>query len=113
MTRRGTAEPITWRGVELEPHPATGFYRSASSKLSELRAGDWALERVGESWHGRLRIGRDRFVGVGDTPEAALDAAAGEARRVASFIRRMLPPGARGVVPTPAGKRSKAGAVTP
>lgn len=89
---------FTWRGITLAPVPSLpGVYRSARVELSNLRWSDWKAQKLGEgpsqSWYARLRIGPDRFAGRGDTPAAALDAAAGEALIVARYIRRLVPKG--------------------
>lgn len=91
-TTRRAAEPapFTWRGLEFNPAGA-GFYASTLVRLGSLRTAEWKVQRVGEYWHARLRIGSDRFPGTGATADEALDAAADEARSVASFIRRLLP----------------------
>ena len=96
--KRPTPMPFTWRGVELAPEPSMpGFYRSKRVHLGELLSADWRVTKLREGpeqrWHARLRIGADRFSGRGETAEAALDAAAAEARGVAAFIRRLVPKG--------------------
>lgn len=97
--KRPAPLPFTWRGVELRPEPTLpGFYRSKRVTLGELLSADWRVTKLREGaeqrWHARLRIGAERFNGNGETAEAALDAAADEARGVAAFIRRLVPKGA-------------------
>jgi len=98
VTARGGARPrgFTWRGLAFDaPWPGDevgGFYSSPRIELEE-RSADWKCQRLAATWHARLRIGADRFPGVGATAAAALDAAAAEAANVAALIATMLPPG--------------------
>lgn len=100
MSARNTREPgpngFTWRGIKLVP--VEGLPRTwASSPSIDLgdRGGDWRVEQplAEGGYHARLRIGRDRYPGVGATAAEALTAAAGEAALVATFIVAMLPEG--------------------
>lgn len=95
---QGEPEPegFTWRGIEFSPPaPAegpSGFYSSAPVELAEGRLADWKVHQPKTAWHARLRIGAERYPGVGATRAAALEAAAAEATTVAAFIVAMLPP---------------------
>ena len=91
---------FTWRGIEFSPparNEPDGFYSNIPISLGEDdRAADWKVQRIGPAsissrWHARLRIGADRYPGVGETREAALEMAAAEAANVAAFIVTMLP----------------------
>ena len=84
-------EPLTWRGMVLQPEHNPGFWRSTPVPVTEFRTADWKVHKAGSSWFARLRVGADRFPGRGATPEAALDDAAKEARLVMKFIRALLP----------------------
>jgi hypothetical protein len=69
-----------------------GFYKSEPLDLGG-RSADWKVQPVRDSWHARLRVGIERYPGVGKTATAALEAAAAEAAQVATCIAAMLPPG--------------------
>jgi hypothetical protein len=103
-------EGFTWRGIKFTPPAPTderGFYSSEAIEIGEDgRAADWKVHRPKTVWHARLRIGADRFPGVGETREQALDAAAAEARHVAGFIVAMLP--AESAPAAPRRKRARA-----
>jgi hypothetical protein len=111
---RTSSGGFRWRGIEFsrpvgaEP---SAFYSSEPIVLSEDRAGEWRVQQVnGGAWHARLRIGGDRFPGVGETAAAALDAAAAEASSVATYIIALLPrPWTLGS-PAPASKRPRSAA---
>jgi hypothetical protein len=84
-----------WRGVAFAPVATAtaglGFFSSPSVAVAGDRSSDWKCQRLQTVWHARLRIGGDRFPGVGATPELALDAAAEEAIHVASLISGLVP----------------------
>jgi hypothetical protein len=88
---------FTWRGIKFAPLPdAANLYGSASIEVADDRSANWRCERLAGAaggWHARLKIGGDRFPGVGKTHTEALEAAAGEASNVATYIVAMLPPG--------------------
>ena len=101
--RGGKGDPegatFTWRGIEFKPldgHP--GMYENDAIDVADDRAAGWRVEGVRTAmgaparWHARLRIGADRFPGVGQTPAEALEMAAAEAANVATYIVAMLPP---------------------
>lgn len=78
MTAR---KPLEWRGIELPPvEHLPRVWQSMPIELDD-RGADWRVEQPleGGAFHARLRIGADRFPGVGKTAPAALEAAAGEA----------------------------------
>ena len=98
---------FVWRGIRFAPPAAAegpgGFYSNIPISIGEdERAADWKVCQTRSTWYARLRIGADRFPGVGATREAALDAAAAEAQNVAAFIMAMLPP-----TSSPTARRSK------
>lgn len=85
---------FTWRGIKLVPVP--GLARTwASSPSVDLgdRGADWRVEQplAGSGWHARLRIGIDRYPGVGKSAIEALESAEVEAANVATYIAAMLP----------------------
>jgi hypothetical protein len=88
-------EGFTWRGIDFAPPaPAAGpagFYTSAPIEVAPDRIAEWKVHRPKGTWHARLRIGGERYPGVGATAAAALDDAAAEARNVATYIVAMLP----------------------
>jgi hypothetical protein len=94
MSRKGGGlGPFVWRGIEFAPSTraaAAGYYSSAPSSAGD-RSADWSCQRLEAIWHARLRIGGDRFPGVGATAELALEDAAREAANVAALIVTMLP----------------------
>jgi hypothetical protein len=99
-------EGFTWRGIAFSPPDASeprGFYKGATRELGD-RSAEWKVHQPKTVWHARLRIGADRYPGVGSTREAALDDAAREAANVAALIVTMLPR-ARGAR-TPVRKRT-------
>lgn len=93
--RKGRRGPFVWRGVAFAPVASAaavgGFYSSPSVAVAGDRSADWKCERLQTVWHARLRIGGDRFPGVGATAELALDAAAEEALQVATLIAGLVP----------------------
>lgn len=86
---------FTWRGIRFAPPAAAegeaGFYSSAPIEVAEDRVADWKVHRPKSAWHARLRIGAERYPGVGETREQALEMAATEAANVATYIVAMLP----------------------
>jgi hypothetical protein len=89
---------FTWRGIKFSPPQATdpgagGFYSSEIIGIADDRTADWKVHRPKTVWHARLRIGAERYPGVGETRAQALEAAAAEAQNVAAFIVAMLPAG--------------------
>lgn len=106
-------EGFSWRGIRFEPPSDPGGLYSSTPIELDHRTGDWKCQAVRREvrldsppvhWHARLRIGSDRFPGVGATREAALDAATAEAQSVAAFIVAMLPPAS---APQPIRERSR------
>ena len=87
---------FTWRGIAFSPPHRSepdGFYSNTPISIGEdERTADWKVRQTRSAWHARLRIGADRYPGVGETREAALEAAAAEAHNAAAFIVAMLPP---------------------
>lgn len=102
-------EGFTWRGIEFSPPAGTepgGFYSSAWIELADERTAEWKVHCPKSVWHARLRIGADRYPGVGETREQALDAAAAEAQNVAAFIVAMLPPASSPATPKKGARRA-------
>jgi hypothetical protein len=99
---------FVWRGIAFDPPPRRepdGFYSNAPISIGEdERTADWKVRQTRSTWHARLRIGADRYPGVGATREAALEAAAAEAQNAAAFIVAMLPKGSSPAL----GKRKRA-----
>lgn len=103
--RGGKGEPgpqgFTWRGIKFSPPrpsaAADGFYSSETIEVDEDgRTAEWKFHQVNRApltatWHARLRIGADRYPGVGETPAQALEMACAEAANVATYIVAMLP----------------------
>jgi hypothetical protein len=96
--RNGQGDPghevFTWRGIKFYPPDGNepgGFYSSKPIEVAPDRVADWKVHRPKTVWHARLRIGAERYPGVGETPGQALEAAAAEAQNVAAFIVAMLP----------------------
>lgn len=87
---------FVWRGIRFSPpapaEGAAGFYSSEPFEVAEGRVADWKVHRPKAAWHARLRIGHERYPGVGETREQALDMAAAEAANVATYIVAMMPP---------------------
>jgi hypothetical protein len=88
-------ERFTWRGIRFSPPDRTeprGFYKSTPIELADDRTAEWKVQCLEpHAWHARLRIGGDRFPGVGATPAAALEAALVEAANTATYIVAMMP----------------------
>ena len=103
-SRKPGPEGFTWRGIKFLPRPdgagLCDLYMSETVELAGGRSANWRVERqpCALAWHARLKIGPDRFPGIGKSHTAALHAAAAEAANVASFIVAMLPPGGRSSV---------------
>lgn len=104
MNARRGREPgpngFVWRGIRFAAPvgPELGqFYSGPTIEIGELRdelrAADWKVRRTLSAWHARLRIGADRYPGVGATAVEALEMALAEAANVATYIVAMLPPG--------------------
>lgn len=97
-------EGFTWSGVRFSP--VEGRARVWASEPIDLddRSADWRVEQpiAGSGWHARLKIGADRFPGVGKSAAEALEGAAAEAQNVAALIVAMLP-----AASSPAPRRSK------
>jgi hypothetical protein len=92
--RAAAPQGFTWRGLRFSPPVIErgGFYKSIPIELADDRTAEWKVQCLEpHAWHARLRIGGDRFPGVGATPAEALEAAAAEAQNVAAFIVAMLP----------------------
>lgn len=90
------ARGFTWRGLRFSPPLPTegdeGFYTTEPITLGDdARTAEWKVRRTRSAWHARLRIGADRYPGVGATREQALAAAEAEAVNVATLIVAMLP----------------------
>lgn len=106
---RRAAEPgpegFTWNGIAFSAREGTepgAFHSSPTIELADDRTAEWKVHRPKTVWHARLRIGAERYPGVGETREQALEAAAAEAANVATFIVAMLP-----AASSPAPRRSK------
>lgn len=85
---------FTWRGIEFQPPDAsdpTGFYSAAPIEVADDRTAEWKVHKPKTAWHARLRIGSERYPGVGTTAVDALEDAAREAANVATYIVAMLP----------------------
>lgn len=111
LNRLGGAEPdgYRWRGLEFSPPPKSegerGMWSTVPISLGEDgRAADWKFHKPKSVWHARLRIGADRYPGVGTTPAEALAMAEAEATSMATFIVAMLPEQSS---PAPASKPSR------
>lgn len=84
---------FTWRGIAFAPPESAepgAFYSSEPVELED-RSADWKVHQPKTAWHARLRIGAERYPGVGATAAEALEAAAAEAQNVAALIVAMLP----------------------
>lgn len=115
---RTAAEPgpegFTWRGIKFSPPApdaaADGFYASDWIALGDdERSAEWKVRRTKSAWHARLRIGADRYPGVGATAAEALEAAAAEASNVAAFIVTMLPASSPPAAPKKGVRRASKG----
>lgn len=87
-------EVFTWRGIKFYPpggNEPGGFYSSEQIGVADDRTADWKVHRPKTAWHARLRIGAERYPGVGETPAQALEMAAVEAANAATYIVALLP----------------------
>jgi hypothetical protein len=96
--RNGQGDPghevFSWRGIKFYPPEGNepgGFYSSEPIEVAPDRVAEWKVHRPKTAWHARLRIGGDRYPGVGETPAQALEMAAEEAANAATYIVAMLP----------------------